>query len=81
MEIHINQTGTVSYVYNELVDLSPLGKTQIKRASYVEPDDTGKWFADLSPVQGPVLGPFFMRSEAVQAEVAYLHSHFFKENT
>ena len=44
----------------------------IRRASYVEPTDDGLWEADMSPVYGPVLGPFDTRGEALSEEVAWL---------
>ena len=31
---------------------------------------------DLRPVDGPVLGPFDRRSEALEAEVAWLEAHW-----
>ena len=34
-----------------------------------------KWWADLLPVGGPVLGPFDTNTEALNAEVAYLKEH------
>lgn len=34
-----------------------------------------KWFADMTPVRGPVLGPYDMRQEALDAEVAWLLEH------
>ncbi len=52
-----------------------LGKTEIKRASHVEPNADSMWEADLSPVNGPVLGPFNTRQEAIDAELAYLRQH------
>ncbi len=52
--------------------LRELGPVSIKRASHVEPTDDAKWTADLSPVDGPVLGPFDTRGEALDAEVAWL---------
>ncbi|EMB17938.1 hypothetical protein RE6C_01332 [Rhodopirellula europaea 6C] len=36
----------------------------------------GQWTADLSPVGGPVLGPFALRSEAIEAEIEWLHCHW-----
>jgi len=44
----------------------------IRRASYVEPDDHGQWWADLHPVGGPCLGPFPRRSAALAAELRWL---------
>jgi hypothetical protein len=50
-----------------------LGELCVRRASHVEPDDVGRWWADLAPVDGPKLGPFPLRSQALQAEVAWLN--------
>ena len=52
-----------------------LGKLQITRASHVEPDSDGNWWADMGPVGGPVLGPFGTRGEALQAERGWLLGH------
>lgn len=43
----------------------------VTRASHVEPSASG-WTADLSPVNGPTLGPFTTRAEALAAEVDWL---------
>lgn len=75
MIIHISHDGTVQHLYCEDMSLVLLGKISIARASHVEPDAAGNWFADLSPIQGPLLGPFAKRSEALAAEVAWLESH------
>ena len=45
-----------------------LGGRTVARASYVEPDQHGRWFADLSPVGGTTLGSFLHRSDALAAE-------------
>ena len=37
-------------------NLREIGKLQITRASHVEPDQHGDWWADMGPVGGPVLG-------------------------
>ena len=55
-------------IYDEAIDLSALGKPSITRASHVEPDEHGKWWADMAPMSGPRLGPFKKRSEALGAE-------------
>jgi hypothetical protein len=47
----------------------------ITRASRVEPDDQGRWLADLSPVRGQVIGPFEKQSEALAAELAWLEEN------
>ena len=59
-------------VYSEEIELDSLGHAVITRASHVEPGGDGGWHADLSPVAGPVLGPFARRSEALAAERAWL---------
>ena len=65
MNLIIESDGRVRGVYSEVIDLAALGPARITRASHVEPDDQGRWLADLSPVRGPVLGPFERRSEAL----------------
>lgn len=35
----------------------------------------GTWWADLTPVEGPVLGPFTKRSEALAAEAEWLEAN------
>lgn len=76
MELVIEVRGQVRYVYEELVDLSSLGPASIMRASHVEPDHKGCWNADLSPLDGPQLGPFACRSQALAAETAWLRKHW-----
>lgn len=72
MELMIRPDGTIRCLYEETVELSAFGPLTILRASHVEPDLQGSWAADLSPVGGPLLGPFLRRSEALAAEVAWL---------
>ena len=72
----IERDGSVRGIYGEAIDLAALGPPRITRASQVEPDERGRWLADLSPVGGPVLGPFDLRSEALEAEVAWLEAHW-----
>jgi hypothetical protein len=75
MEMVIDSRGVVRCLYAEEIDLSVLGTMHIQRASHVEPDATGKWWADLSPVDGPRLGPFDRRSQALHAESQWLNQH------
>ncbi|MFO0821192.1 MAG: hypothetical protein U1A77_24825 [Pirellulales bacterium] len=75
MELVIHPNGTIKCVYDEAVDLDKLGEVAIFRASHVEPDDQGKWMADLSPIAGPRFGPFRRRSEALAAERRWLESN------
>jgi hypothetical protein len=76
MELVVDTSGRIVAVYDELIELTALGRPAITRASSVEPDDRGLWHADLSPVGGPVLGPFPRRSAALAAELAWLRDHW-----
>lgn len=76
MTLTIDAVGTVHCIYDETIDLAVLGTLTISRASHVEPDDEGRWFADLRPVDGPVLGPFTIRSEALTAERIWLEQNW-----
>ena len=75
MRIRIDMQGTVLARYQEDLDLASVGLLSIRRASHVEPDATGQWIVNLSPVGGPCLGPFSLRSAALQAEVDWLDQH------
>ncbi len=66
MELVISPHGQVRCLYSETIELAALGALTIQRASHVEPDADGRWFADLSPSDGPLLGPFERRSDALQ---------------
>ena len=72
MELVVGCDGGVRCIYDEALDLREIGKLQITRASHVEPDRDGYWWADMGPVDGPVLGPFRSRTEAIQAEREWL---------
>jgi hypothetical protein len=72
VELVISPSGDVRALYDEAINLAALGRVMIRRASHVEADKAGRWFADLSPVAGPVLGPFDRRSEALAAEHEWL---------
>ena len=76
MQLLINSHGMIRCIYGEALDLSNLGQLSIARGSHVEPTDDGQWTADLSPVQGPVLGPFPCRSQALAAEVHWLEDNW-----
>ena len=76
MELVIHSDGTTRCLYTEAIDLRAIGTLTIARGSYVEPDDRGQRWADLAPVSGPRLGPYGRRSEALQAEVAWLETHW-----
>jgi hypothetical protein len=72
MELLVETSGQVRYVYQEALDFSALGSLSITRASHVEPDEQGQWFANLAPVGGLILGPFAKRSQALAAEQQWL---------
>ena len=72
MDLFVDSAGDIRCIYGEELDLWELGKLQITRASHVEPDRDGFWWADMGPVGGPVLGPFKNRTEALQAERGWL---------
>ncbi len=57
-------------VYDETIPLPRLGRVKIRRGSHVEPVAGGSWIADMKPVDGPILGPFALRSQALTAESA-----------
>jgi hypothetical protein len=75
LNISIEPCGRIIMIYDD--DLAPLlseGEARIERASHVEPASSG-WIADMSPVHGPTIGPFPLRSEALSAEVAWIKEH------
>ena len=78
MQIIIESGGTARCIYTEDIDLAAIGSPTITRASHVEPDQQGRWLADMSPVGGPVLSGFAHRSEALAAEHAWLENHWLK---
>jgi hypothetical protein len=78
MEIIITPRGEIRCIYGEAIDLTLLGTPAISRASHVEPDQHGRWLADLSPVGGPTLGPFLRRSEALVAEQSWLDANWLR---
>ena len=80
MEIVVSTDGNAKCVYSEEIDLSAIGSLTIRRGSLVEPNDKGQWLCDLSPVNGPSLGPFAMRSEALVAEQAWLAKRWLVTN-
>jgi hypothetical protein len=76
MKITLSPDGTMKFIYTD--KLRPLmrhGQASIKRVSHVEPTEDNKWHADLSPIQGPILGPYETRAEALQAEVRWLEEN------
>ena len=76
MQILIEPGGNVRCIYGEEIDLNTLGRPVISRGSYVEPDQHGRWYADMAPNAGPKLGPFRRRSEALAAEATWLENNW-----
>ena len=72
MELVVGVDGVARCIYGEELDLREIGKLQITRASHVEPDRDGFWWADMGPSGGPMLGPYGSRSEALEAERGWL---------
>ena len=73
MNINITVTGELQFIYtDDLQLLLELGTPHVRRASHVEPTENGQWTANMSPVCGPVLGPFTLRSEALAVEANWL---------
>ena len=70
------QCDRMTFIYSD--DLAPLldeGSATVTRVSHVEPShQNGRhgWTADMTPVDGPVLGPFWTRAEALDAEHVWL---------
>ncbi len=79
MQLYFKPDGSVQALYGEAIDLAELGGCSLRRASHVEPAAGGGWAADLSPVGGPLLGPFRRRSEALRAEEQWLNHHLEEE--
>lgn len=90
IELFIDESGKMTFIYDdELSDLCDEGDFSTKRASHVEPSGSG-WTADMSPILdtvdlqmqqeavcllgGPVLGPFSLRKDALDAEVKWIRS-------
>ena len=76
MRLRVEPGGVVRCLYGECIDLAALGVASIRRASHVEPDAEGKWWADLAPAGGPTVGPFGRRSQALDAEQAWLEANW-----
>jgi len=71
----VDRRGDILCLYGEEIDLAAIGRLCIRRASHVEPDSLGLWWADLCPVGGPRLGPFDRRGEALVSENTWLNQN------
>ncbi len=75
MILSIDPQGDVRCLYTEALDLDALGQQHIHRASHVEPDAAAMWWVDLSPSNGPVMGPYITRHLALEAEAEWLEAY------
>jgi hypothetical protein len=75
MRLRIERSGEIRCLYAEAINLDALGAVSIRRASHVEPDAAGRWWADMAPLGGPRLEPFPCRSEALRAENAWIDAY------
>jgi hypothetical protein len=75
MIISVDRTGGVKAIYSDGFNWHALGKALIQRASHVEPDIWGLWWADLALSGGPRIGPFAMRAHAIAAEQRWLEKN------
>lgn len=76
--IRVDREGNLQFIYtDDLAELLEEGQPHVSRASHVEPTEDGQWTADMSPVDGPVLGPFQLRGTALAEEVAWLEQNLF----
>jgi hypothetical protein len=73
MFVFIEANGDLKFIYCDEVSIAFEESPQSSpRASFVEPTSDGQWTADMSPVNGPVLGPFKLRGDALKAETEWL---------
>ena len=75
MILSITPKGDIRGIYTDAFPWQELGKALVQRASNVEPDHLGLWWADLSLSNGPKIGPFARRADAIAAEVRWLEKH------
>jgi hypothetical protein len=76
VRITVQDDGKLEFIYDDaLADLLTLGPSVTVRASEVEPC-AGGWQADMRRQDGcTILGPFPLRQQAIDAEVAWLRTH------
>jgi hypothetical protein len=76
---HKHPAGTIEVMYHDaLRPLLTAGEGHIRRASRVEPTAEGSWTADLTPMRGPVLGPYLTRADALTAETEWLTQNWLR---
>jgi hypothetical protein len=80
--IDIAPNGKMTFIHDDqFKGLLSQGKATITRASHVEPGDPAKgqdplkWYADMAPSNGPILGPFETRQEALDQETTWINEN------
>ena len=76
--VRISKDGVATFLYDDrLKGLMAEGKTQISRASTVEPDpeNPSTWVVDLTVSGGPIRKGFTTRGEALEWEVKWLNAN------
>ena len=48
MQLVIRTDGSMTCLYSETLALADFGRLSIQRASHVEPDTNGQWYADMT---------------------------------
>jgi hypothetical protein len=75
MNIVIRVDGGIEYVYHDTLQfLEEIGPATTRRVSDVEP--SSGWTADMGRVNGPLLGPFKTRTEALEKESQWLQKYY-----
>jgi len=75
MIVTVTPKGELKAIYSDGFNWRALGRPIIQRASQVEPDGLGLWYADLSLSGGPRIGPFVHRADAISAEMGWLEKY------
>lgn len=78
MNLVVENDGQERCIYSKEIIQDALGILTIELASLVEPNDLGRWPADLSPIRVPVLGRYEKRSEAPAAKVAWMEAKWLR---
>ena len=79
LQFAIAADGTITTIYDDgMASFLETGHAKVTRASHVEPYPAGGWIADMAPSNGPVLGPFRLREEALAAERRWLEARLFQ---
>ena len=73
--VRFNANGEAVFIYEDGHPLLGLGRSVIKRASHVEPDEDGMWVADMAPMGGGLLSSQAIRARALRLEIIWLESH------